>query len=227
MKRAVYERDGGRCRYADEQGRRCTARQGLEFHHRHPFAHGGHHSVANISLACGATTATWPRSTTAGKPWLGVAAREPVRWSRHPFPRPEDPPVGRVPRPGVPQSRSGDGGRVQWGLAFRGASALCRTGNPQACRGREARRLAGAQVGATASRGSGLERTPPRRTAWPRRDARGPAGAALRAPPGSPNASKPYSSCSTIRTNDPRFLASFGVGPPKREPSRRMYRLVP
>jgi 5-methylcytosine-specific restriction endonuclease McrA len=53
VKRAVYERDGGRCRYEDEQGRRCTAHQGLEFHHRHPFGHGGGHSVANIALACG------------------------------------------------------------------------------------------------------------------------------------------------------------------------------
>ena len=52
VKRAVYERDGGRCRYEDEQGRRCTARQGLEFHHRHPFGRGGDHSVANVALAC-------------------------------------------------------------------------------------------------------------------------------------------------------------------------------
>jgi hypothetical protein len=51
VKRAVYERDGGRCRYEDEQGRRCTAREGLEFHHRHPFGRGGDHSVANVSLA--------------------------------------------------------------------------------------------------------------------------------------------------------------------------------
>ena len=52
VKRAVYERDGGRCRYVDDQGRRCKARQGLEFHHRHPFGFGGDHSVANVSLAC-------------------------------------------------------------------------------------------------------------------------------------------------------------------------------
>ena len=52
VRRAVYERDDGRCRYEDEQGRRCTARQGLEFHHRLPFGRGGDHSVANISLAC-------------------------------------------------------------------------------------------------------------------------------------------------------------------------------
>ena len=52
VKRAVYERDGGRCRYEDEQGRRCTARQGLEFHHRHPFGRGGDPSIANVSLQC-------------------------------------------------------------------------------------------------------------------------------------------------------------------------------
>ena len=52
VKRAVYERDGGRCRYEDEQGRRCTARQGLEYHHRRPFGHGGDHSVDNVALAC-------------------------------------------------------------------------------------------------------------------------------------------------------------------------------
>ena len=52
VKRAVYERDGGRCRYLDEQGRRCTARDGLEFHHRHPFGRGGNHSVENVCLLC-------------------------------------------------------------------------------------------------------------------------------------------------------------------------------
>ncbi len=52
VRRAVHERDGGRCRYVDAQGRRCTARDGLEFHHRHPFGHGGDHSVDNVSLAC-------------------------------------------------------------------------------------------------------------------------------------------------------------------------------
>ena len=52
VRRAVHERDGGRCRFVDEQGRRCTARHGLEFHHRHPFAMGGEHSPQGIALAC-------------------------------------------------------------------------------------------------------------------------------------------------------------------------------
>ena len=34
LRRAVYERDGGRCRYVDSKGKRCTARRRLEFHHR-------------------------------------------------------------------------------------------------------------------------------------------------------------------------------------------------
>jgi hypothetical protein len=52
VRRAVHQREGGRCRYVDEQGRRCTARDRLEFHHRHPFGHGGEHSLENISLVC-------------------------------------------------------------------------------------------------------------------------------------------------------------------------------
>jgi 5-methylcytosine-specific restriction endonuclease McrA len=52
VKRAVYERDEGRCRYVDGQGKRCTARGELEFHHRHPFALGGDHSPGNVALLC-------------------------------------------------------------------------------------------------------------------------------------------------------------------------------
>jgi len=52
VRRAVWERDGGRCRYVDEQGRRCKQCDRLEFHHRHPFGLGGEHSVENIRLMC-------------------------------------------------------------------------------------------------------------------------------------------------------------------------------
>jgi hypothetical protein len=52
VRRAVYERDGGRCRFVDEQGRRCTARDRLEFHHRHPHGYGGDRSPQNIRLMC-------------------------------------------------------------------------------------------------------------------------------------------------------------------------------
>jgi hypothetical protein len=52
VRRAVAERDGNRCRYVDKLGRRCSERDRLEFHHRHPFGFGGDHSPTNIRLMC-------------------------------------------------------------------------------------------------------------------------------------------------------------------------------
>jgi len=52
VRRAVRERDGDRCRYVDEQGRRCSARDRLEFHHLYPFGMGGDHDPGNIRLTC-------------------------------------------------------------------------------------------------------------------------------------------------------------------------------
>jgi hypothetical protein len=53
VRRAVYERDGGRCTYVDSHGKRCTARDRLEFHHHGvPFGRGGDHSPSNVFLAC-------------------------------------------------------------------------------------------------------------------------------------------------------------------------------
>jgi hypothetical protein len=57
VRRAVRERDGDRCRYVDGQGRRCKERSRLEFHHRHPFGFGGHHSPENIRMMCRAHNA--------------------------------------------------------------------------------------------------------------------------------------------------------------------------
>ncbi len=52
VRRAVHERDGNRCRYVDEHGRRCPERHRLEYHHRHPFGLGGDHSPHEICLLC-------------------------------------------------------------------------------------------------------------------------------------------------------------------------------
>jgi 5-methylcytosine-specific restriction endonuclease McrA len=57
VRRAVHERDGGRCRYVDEQGRRCPESSRLEFHHRFPYGRGGDHSPRNIGLLCAAHNA--------------------------------------------------------------------------------------------------------------------------------------------------------------------------
>ena len=52
IRRFVAERDGMRCRYVDEQGRRCSQRHRLDFHHRHPFGFGGDHRPAGVQLLC-------------------------------------------------------------------------------------------------------------------------------------------------------------------------------
>jgi HNH endonuclease len=52
VKRAVRQRDGDRCRFVNEQGRRCAERRGLEFHHHDPFGRGGDHDPDNLSLMC-------------------------------------------------------------------------------------------------------------------------------------------------------------------------------
>ncbi len=57
VRRAVHERDGTRCRYENADGRRCSERTRLEFHHRYPFARGGDHSLPNVALLCRAHNA--------------------------------------------------------------------------------------------------------------------------------------------------------------------------
>jgi hypothetical protein len=57
VRRAVHERDGGRCGFVDEQGRRCDERTRLEFHHRLPHGYGGDRSPENLSLRCRAHNA--------------------------------------------------------------------------------------------------------------------------------------------------------------------------
>ena len=52
VRRTVRERDGDRCRYVDDRGRRCPERDGLEYHHLYPFGLGGDHSPNNIHLTC-------------------------------------------------------------------------------------------------------------------------------------------------------------------------------
>ena len=50
--RAVCRRDQDQCAYVAPDGRRCTERTFLEFHHLKPYAQGGRATVENISLRC-------------------------------------------------------------------------------------------------------------------------------------------------------------------------------
>jgi hypothetical protein len=52
VRRAVWERDGGRCAFVSKDGRGCTECRFLEFHHIRARALGGRATVENISLRC-------------------------------------------------------------------------------------------------------------------------------------------------------------------------------
>ena len=57
IKRAVFERDGGRCAYIDENGTRCPETGGLEFDHLDGWARTRVHDLKRIRLACRAHNA--------------------------------------------------------------------------------------------------------------------------------------------------------------------------
>src|SRR5438093_13745670 len=52
IKRAVWERDGGQCTFTSDTGRRCPARNRLEFDHADPVARGGTATVQRMRLRC-------------------------------------------------------------------------------------------------------------------------------------------------------------------------------
>ena len=52
VQRAVWARDAGRCAFVARDGRRCSERSYLEFHHLDPHALGGSKGADNISLRC-------------------------------------------------------------------------------------------------------------------------------------------------------------------------------
>jgi hypothetical protein len=52
VKRTVWERDGGRCTFVSESGRRCEERAWLEYDHAEPVARGGQATAENLRLLC-------------------------------------------------------------------------------------------------------------------------------------------------------------------------------
>jgi 5-methylcytosine-specific restriction endonuclease McrA len=52
VKRAIRQRDQGRCTFVAESGRRCEARSHLEFDHVMPVARGGKATLDNLRLHC-------------------------------------------------------------------------------------------------------------------------------------------------------------------------------
>ncbi len=52
VKRAVCERDGDRCTFVSDNGKRCESRTSLELDHIEPVARGGESTVGNLRLRC-------------------------------------------------------------------------------------------------------------------------------------------------------------------------------
>ena len=52
VKRAVWQRDGGRCTFVSGSGRRCECCRGLEYDHVKPVALGGEATTENVRLLC-------------------------------------------------------------------------------------------------------------------------------------------------------------------------------
>lgn len=52
LKRAVYERDAGRCTFVGTSGHRCNTESFIEYHHSTPFSMGGDATVDNIRILC-------------------------------------------------------------------------------------------------------------------------------------------------------------------------------
>jgi 5-methylcytosine-specific restriction endonuclease McrA len=52
VRRAVYERDAGRCAWVGPDGHRCGSTKRLELDHIVPVARGGASTVANLRLLC-------------------------------------------------------------------------------------------------------------------------------------------------------------------------------
>lgn len=52
VRREVWRRDGGRCTFLGETGRRCPSCIRLEFDHVEPVARGGESTIANLRLRC-------------------------------------------------------------------------------------------------------------------------------------------------------------------------------
>jgi hypothetical protein len=83
VRRVVFERDEGRCTYADALGRRCAETHRVELHHLRAFARGGEHTEDNLTLRChahnslaaeqdfGRQLIELARGASEHEPWVG------------------------------------------------------------------------------------------------------------------------------------------------------------
>jgi hypothetical protein len=79
VRRAVWERDGGRCTFVDASGRGCTERRFLELEHVLPYAFGGPATEGNTVLLCRAHNALAARVVFGDQRVDGAIARSRAR----------------------------------------------------------------------------------------------------------------------------------------------------
>jgi len=80
VKRAVWERDEGRCTFTSADGTRCDERARIEFDHHRPHADGGSAGVENVRLLCRAHNQFEARRFYGV--WLGDAVGSAVQFDR-------------------------------------------------------------------------------------------------------------------------------------------------
>ncbi len=132
VKRAVWLRDLGRCAFVGTNGRRCTERGFLEFHHLHPYALGGEATVGNIQLRCRAHNDYESRvcfGRNGGHGGEGLVREEAVPYGLpaafgHSAPRDRQLVPGRARRDGRSRSRprGGPGPPTPQGRRLKGAT---------------------------------------------------------------------------------------------------------
>jgi hypothetical protein len=91
VERAVVARDGGRCAFVAGNGRRCSERTFLEFHHVDPHARGGLPTEGNVSLRC--------RAHNEYESEVAFGRRGALRWRETAARQASGP--GTSPRPGA------------------------------------------------------------------------------------------------------------------------------
>ncbi|MFN0061603.1 MAG: HNH endonuclease [Myxococcaceae bacterium] len=75
IRRALYQRDKGRCTFQSDDGHRCNETRHLEFDHIQGFARMREHSVDGIRLLCRRHNQLQAKRVYADCPWLYFAAQ--------------------------------------------------------------------------------------------------------------------------------------------------------
>ena len=79
----MWERDGGRCTFVSDSGRRCPARTRLEFDHADPVARGGEATAERMRLRCRAHN-QYAAECTFGTAFMDHKRREAQRTQARP-----------------------------------------------------------------------------------------------------------------------------------------------